>query len=123
MMQKLNEWIATEIMLDETIRVCKSLGCRNPDQHNCKDCLRTKPENITKPFCTDLELAMKAAKKALYGCMIEFPSVHNPKYEVCERSTGDWGQAEYNFISEHEHPATAICLAIYKLKTGEDWKE
>lgn len=103
--QKLSEWIAEHVM-----------GWQGAY-------LKSRIHSGDVDFCNEIKMAMAAAEKALLDCVLHFPGIHNDKYYVSDQGTGDWGQTEYNEITGHEKAGVALCLAIYKLKTGEDWKE
>jgi len=106
-MKTLDRWIAEEVMGED---------CRLEN-------VLWENSIFHKPYTTDLNLAVKAGQKAdlwhrhhfgedMYIWIV---------FEINVSTQG--GGRHLNILAQHEHPATAICLAIYKLKTGEEWKD
>lgn len=45
------------------------------------------------------------------------------KHVLVDRKKAHWRDTWKAYLSMHDDPAVAICWAIYKLKTGNDWKD
>jgi uncharacterized OB-fold protein len=117
-MKNLSKWIAENIMGECWHKIVKRYHNDNPNYwHECEKCgkLYLDPqEDNEKPYATDLNLAFEAAKK--YGMNEYF--VRLSSLGTIDVITVD---PDLQYIADHKNPATAICLAIYKLKMGTNW--
>lgn len=98
------------------------------DEYKCRkcgiECVVISPGYLGQrpKYTTDLNLAFEAAEK--FGLLEELKG----SGWLTKAAIGMWWVVQYPkrdgkaIIAEHENPATCICLAIYRLKTGKNWE-
>jgi hypothetical protein len=119
-MKNLNEWIAEKIMGEcaHDLTVNRDDDFKNHWQCSKCDMGKDKPAGprhlyMVKSYTTDLNLAFEAAEKAgIERVTVWLPERH---VSVTQKRPIDFAELQ------HKNSATAIALAIYKLKTGKDW--
>ena len=115
-MKELDKWIAEKVM-----------GLKLEERYG--EVVERVCEGVTatiRSYTTDLNLAVEAAEK------VEFWKQHiitkhkfdnKWQFAVHEKRYLEWGPDMMGMILSHENLASAICLAIFKIKTGKDWNQ